>query len=180
VAGSAGSLALWQVPVRDVSRGWDHFSGQSSAPDDLVPGYVAGHQPKERHQRFGIAACFGLGQLQNRLGDAPQTAPGHGETGARTTFGKRGSGRNLPGRAGRGCSRSADREQGVDCGGGRGRRPRDRADSDAADCGRFGPWSIPTDGWDTSRCRSVATFIKSRFYAGNRNPLRSCCRACIA
>ena len=38
-----------QVPVRDVSHGWDYLSGQSSAPDDLVSGYVAGHQPKERH-----------------------------------------------------------------------------------------------------------------------------------
>jgi len=73
------------------------FQDSSSAPDDLVQGHVADHQPKERYQRFGLAAGFGLGRLQNRLGDAPQTASGHGETGAGTTLGKRGSGRNLPG-----------------------------------------------------------------------------------
>ena len=67
-----------QCRYENVGYGGDHFSGQSSAPDDLVQGHVAGHQPKERHQRSGLAAGFGLGQLQNRLGDAPQIASGHG------------------------------------------------------------------------------------------------------
>jgi len=66
VVGSARPLALWPMPIRDVGHCGYDLSGQSSAPDDLVSGHVACDQPKEWHQRSGITAGFGLGQLQNR------------------------------------------------------------------------------------------------------------------
>src|SRR5215469_4468123 len=59
--------------------------------------------------------------------------------------------RNLPGRPGRRCSWPADGEQGVDCGGGRGKRQGDRADSHAAHSRRFGPQS----GWLCGRVRGA-------------------------
>src|SRR5271166_1806379 len=97
LAGSASSLALWRVPIRNVGHRRHHLPGQSSATDDLVSGHMARHQPEERHQRFGITACFGPGQLQDRLGDAAQIASGDGSPGSRSIVWRRRSGRDLLG-----------------------------------------------------------------------------------
>ena len=67
LVGSASSLALRQVPIRDVGHRRHHLPRQPSATDDLVPGHVVRHQPEEWHQCFGTTACFRLGQLQDRL-----------------------------------------------------------------------------------------------------------------
>ena len=89
LVGPASSLALRQVPIRDVGHRRHHLPGQPSATDDLVPGRVVRHQPEEWHPCFGTTACFRLGQLQDRLGDAAQIASGDGSTGSRSITGRR-------------------------------------------------------------------------------------------
>ena len=66
------------------------------------------------HQRSGITAGFRLGQLQNRLGHAPQVAAGDGSSGPRALAGHRGGGRDVLGRRGSRCQGSAHAGQGPD------------------------------------------------------------------
>src|SRR5258708_37606704 len=91
-------LALWPVPIRDVDHRGHDLSGQSSAADDLVPRHVAGNQPEEPHQPFGTTAGVGPGELQDRLGHAPQIAAGDDPSGPRAIAGHRGGGRGVLGR----------------------------------------------------------------------------------
>ena len=100
------------------------ISGHPDAADGLVPGDVVDDESEEWDQRPGTPAGSGLGKLPDGLGVFAQTAASHGKTRAGTSLGKSGGGRNLSGWAGRGYARSADREQGADCGGGRGGRQR--------------------------------------------------------
>src|ERR1039457_1361439 len=58
---------------------------------------------------LGLQRVLGPGKLSDSLGLTTQTAAG-------STRGESRSGRNVSGRVGRGCSRSTDRQQGVDCG----------------------------------------------------------------
>src|ERR1017187_7955008 len=90
---------------------------------------------------LGLTAMRGTGKLPDSLGVAAQTAAGYGEARTGATRGESRSGRNISGWVGRGCSRSTDRQQGVDCGRSPGGRPRDRANSDAAHPRRLGPKS---------------------------------------
>ena len=58
-------------------RGYD-FPGYACSPHALVSGYVVQHQPKERNERAGSSANFGIRQLPDRLGLAAQIAPRYG------------------------------------------------------------------------------------------------------
>ncbi|MGH9377144.1 MAG: hypothetical protein ACRD1J_13410, partial [Terriglobia bacterium] len=56
LAGSAKSLALRPLPVRNIGHCRRHLPGQPPAPAEFVSNDVVRHQSKERHQRLGIAA----------------------------------------------------------------------------------------------------------------------------
>src|ERR1022692_1512259 len=125
--------------VLDIGNGRNNFPGYADTANGLVSCHVVGDQSEERGQRLGATASLGPGKLPDSLGVATQTAAGYGEARTGSTLGEGGSGRDVSGWVGRGCSRSTDRQQGVDCGCSPGGRPRDRANSDAAHPRRLGP-----------------------------------------
>jgi len=69
------------VSAADPRDGGHHIRVDPVAPAVVVPGRVAGDEPKVRSQRPGLAAGLGAGQLRNRLDLAAQAAPGHGASG---------------------------------------------------------------------------------------------------
>ena len=139
LAAAIRTLAGCRLRMSGFGNGGNDCSGHPDTPDGLVPGDVGDDESEEWDQRPGTAAGSGLGKLPDGVGWFAQTAASHGKARAGTSLGKGGGGGKLSGWAGRGYARSADREQGVDGGGGRGGRQRNWADSDAAHCGRFGP-----------------------------------------
>ena len=78
-----GIFEDWNHP-RDLGHGRHDFPRQQTAVDDLVPGDGASDFPEKWHQRLGLAASIGFGQLQKCLGAAAQVAAGHGAAWPRT------------------------------------------------------------------------------------------------
>ena len=74
----AGAVALPWLPAADVDDGRDDLSGHPQAVADVVHGDVMCHQPKERRQRSGAAACSRAQQLRDGLDLVAQVAPGDG------------------------------------------------------------------------------------------------------
>jgi ribosomal protein L37AE/L43A len=133
---------LWQCArcgYQIIGDGRHDFPGYADTANGLVSCPMVGNQSEERRQRLGATASLRSGKLPDRLGKATQTAAGYGEARAGATLGEGRSGRNVSGWIGRGCSRSTDGQQGIDCRRSPGGRPRDRGSSDAAHPRRLGP-----------------------------------------
>ena len=64
MAGSAKSLALQPVPVRDNGPRRNCFPRQPPAADNLVPSYVARHEPKDGISALGLQRVLGLGSYK--------------------------------------------------------------------------------------------------------------------
>src|SRR5271165_2392071 len=64
LVGSASSLALRQVPIRDVGHRRHHLPGQPSATDDLVPGQWYVTSQKNGISALGLQRVLGLGSYK--------------------------------------------------------------------------------------------------------------------
>ena len=78
MADGAGQVALPKLSSSGLSHSRDGLSGLQTAAGALVPGDMADDQLEAWHERPGVAADAGAGQLQDGVGDAAQTAASNG------------------------------------------------------------------------------------------------------
>lgn len=132
------TFPMRELRAADLGHRWHDLSRYADLPAHMVPCHVVGHQPEDRSECNGSPTSLGFGELRNSVGLAAQAASSDGAPGSGPTLGYGRSRRILSRCARKGRSGSANPEESIDCGRGRGGRCGNRPYPDAPDSGRVG------------------------------------------